>query len=192
MNKGAIESFEAKTDRGLKTGTWWKIGCTVLVSTLVMVIAFSGYHAKKYGEILVHEAPSLGVSHASSPGFHEVFLKCPSMATYLYSNQIQHESKVDGGVIYTRMHPGGDAESGFAEVLAATMPKFDQRFSEGVNAYWTLHIRLARTNSGSKWHSYAKGLPTGIQTIKRKTPTSWMGERVTGWSSVHSFKVIVY
>ena len=128
----------------------------------------------------------------AEPAFHDVLKNSSNMASYLYSNQIQQESKVEGGVIYTRQHPGAKAENGFAQVLAATMPKFDARFSQGVNPYWTFQIRLARVNSGSKWHNYAKNLPTGIQTIKRRVPTSWMSERVTGWSSVREFKVIVY
>ncbi|MDN3611418.1 hypothetical protein ACODM8_18635 [Vibrio ostreicida] len=128
----------------------------------------------------------------ATPDFHQVLVKSPSMASYLYNNQIQMESKVDGGVIYTRQHPGAEAESGFGQLLAATMPNFDSRFANEISPYWTFQIRLARVNSGSKWHSYAKGLPTGIQTIKRRSPTSWSSQRVTGWSSVKEFKVLVY
>ena len=114
------------------------------------------------------------------------------MANYLYEDQIQPESKVSDGVIYSRSHPGGKADDGFGEVLQETLKKYDSRFSQGVNAYWTFQIRLARVNSGSKWHSYAKSLPSGIQTIKRRTPARWMAERVVGWSDVAEKKVIVY
>ena len=131
-------------------------------------------------------------SVSAEPAFHDVLKNSRNMASYLYSNQIQQESKVEGGVIYTRQHPGGDVENGFAEVLAVTMPKFDARFAQGISPYWTFKIRLARKNTKSKWHSYAKNLPTGIQTIKRRVPTNWMSERVTGWSGVKEFKVIVY
>lgn len=129
---------------------------------------------------------------SAEPNWHNVLKNSPHMANYLYSNQIQQESKVENGVIYTRQHPGADAESGFGEVLAATMPMFNSMFSSGVSPYWTFQIRLARMNSGSKWHSYAKGLSTGIQTIKRRAPTRWMSERVTAWSDVKEFKVYVY
>lgn len=128
----------------------------------------------------------------AAPDFHQVLVKSPSMASYLYNNQIQMESKVEGGVIYTRQHPGAEAESGFGQLLAATMPKFDSRFASEISPYWTFQIRLARVNTGSKWHSYAKGLPTGVQTIKRRSPTNWSGQRVTGWSGVKEFKVLVY
>ena len=128
----------------------------------------------------------------ANPAFHDVFVKSTNMRNYLLNNQVQQESTVKDGVIYTRQHPGGVAERGFGELLAATMPKFDNRFAQGVSPYWTLQIRLARTNSKSKWHNYAKSLPTGIQTIKRRIPTDWMVERVTGWSSVKELKVIVY
>jgi hypothetical protein len=128
----------------------------------------------------------------AEPAFHQVLTSSPNMASYLYSNQIQQESKVENGVIYTRQHPGAEAENGFAQVLQATLPKFDSRFAQGISAYWTVQIRLARKNPKSKWHNYAKNLPTGIQTIKRRIPTNWMSERVTGWSDVRSFKVLVY
>ncbi|WP_263080782.1 hypothetical protein [Endozoicomonas sp. Mp262] len=71
------------------------------------------------------------------------------------------------------------------------MPKYDARFSQDISAYWTFQIRLARKNTGSKWHNYAKNLPTGIQTIKRRVPTRWMSERVTSWSGVKEMKVLV-
>ncbi len=128
----------------------------------------------------------------AEPAFHDVLVKSSSMANFMYSNQIQQESKVSGGVIYTRQHPGGLAESGFGQVLGTVLPKYDERFSQGVSAYWTFQIRLARKNPKSKWHEYAKNLPTGIQTIKRKKPDRWMGERVTTWSDTREFKVLVY
>jgi len=126
------------------------------------------------------------------PEFHNVLLKSPSMAEYLYENQIQEESKVSNGVIYIRTHPGGVADDGFAQSLQETLKKYDSRFSQGVSAYWTFQIKLAREKSGSKWHSYAKSLPGGIQTIKRRAPTGWRGERVTSWTGVRNVKVIVY
>ena len=114
------------------------------------------------------------------------------MANYLYHNQVQTGSKVSDGVLYTYQHPGGQAEQGFGEVLQEASKKYDSRFSQGVSAYWTFQIKIARTNSPSKWHSYAKSLPVGIQTIKRRRPTHWLGTGVTSWSDVHEFKVIVY
>ena len=132
------------------------------------------------------------MSLTDAPEFHNVLIKSPSMANYLYNNQIQPESKVSDGVIYSRTHPGGEADNGFGEVLQETLKKYDSRFSQGVNAYWTFQIRLARVNSGSKWHSYAKSLPSGIQTIKRRTPSRWFAERVVGWLDVAEMKVIVY
>ena len=126
------------------------------------------------------------------PEFHDVLKKSPDMYSYLLSNQIQMESEVSDGVIYERQHPGGDAEKGFNQVLQEALKKYDSRFSEGVSAYWTFQIRIARETPGSKWHSYAKSLPYGIQTIKRKVPLHWFEERVHKWSPVWERKVIVY
>lgn len=128
----------------------------------------------------------------ATPDWHQVLAKSPNLANVLYSNQIQQESKVENGVIYTRQQPGARDEAAIGELLANTMYKFDSKFKSEVNPYWTFHIRLARVNSGSKWHGFAKNLPTGIQTIKRRVPTHWMGERVTSWSDVREFKVFVY
>lgn len=133
----------------------------------------------------------LGVSRElATPEFHNVNAASPTAMNILYHTQIQQESKVDGGVIYQWQTPGADAENAIAELMAATFPRFG--LPDGVNGYWTAQIRLARRNSGSKWHSHANGLPTGIQTIKRKSPTRWMSNRITGWSSVREFKVLVY
>lgn len=128
----------------------------------------------------------------AEPAFNIVLQNSPDMANYLYSNQLQIESKVEDGVIYTRQHPGAMAEYGFEQVLAATMPKFDSRFAQGISPYWTFQIQLARVNPASKWHNYAKNLPTGVQTIKRRVPTCWTDQRVNGWSDIEEFKVIVY
>ena len=129
----------------------------------------------------------------AEPAFHELLSNSPQMANYMYSNQIQQESKVENGIIYTRQHPGAMAENGFGQVLQTSIKKYDSRFAtDGLSAYWTFQIRLARKNSKSKWHNYAKSLPTGVQTIKRRSPTHWMGERVTSWSSSKEFKVFVY
>merc|ERR1719430_899572 len=54
------------------------------------------------------------------PEFHDVLIKSPNMANYLYEDQIQSESKVSDGVIYSRSHPGGKADDGFGEVLQET------------------------------------------------------------------------
>ena len=131
-------------------------------------------------------------SLTATPDFHNVLLKSPNMNKYLFENQYQPQSKVSGGVFYERRHPGGIAEKGFAEVLQETLQKYDSRFSEGVNAYWTVAINLARILEGSKWHSYAMSLPVGIQTIKTKRPKHWTEERVRSWTDVEEFKVIVY
>ena len=138
------------------------------------------------------------MSLSAAPYFHNVLIKSPNMANYLYEDQIQPESKVSDGVIYSRTHPGGRADNGFGEVLQDLLKRYDYRFSQGpqnsqgLDAYWTFQIRLARVNSGSKWHSYAKSLPSGIQTIKRRIPTKWFAERVVGWLDVAEMKVIVY
>ena len=129
---------------------------------------------------------------ASLPEFHNVLHNSPSMRDYLYNNQIQRESKVSGGVIYDRRQPGGQAEAGFEQVLQETMTKYDSRFSQGVSPYWTFQIRIARMNSGSKWHYYAKGLPAGIQTIRWRKPIKWETYFSSTWSDVRTTKVIVY
>ncbi|PAJ71596.1 hypothetical protein CJF42_25765 [Pseudoalteromonas sp. NBT06-2] len=147
---------------------------------------------KSIQKSLVFCCLGLSISAYAKPDFHKLLEKSPSMASYLYNNQIQSESKVDSGVIYTRQHPGSKPENGFGELLAVTMPKYDARFSNELSAYWTFQIRLARQNEGSKWHTFAKNLPTGVQTIKRRSPKHWMGQRVTSWSDVKEFKVLVY
>jgi hypothetical protein len=124
--------------------------------------------------------------------FHSVFANSPSAANILYSTQIQQESKVENGVLYSRQSPGASAENAIGQLLAATLGKFDARFSKEISPYWTFQVRLARRNKGSKWHSYLIKLTPGIHVIKRRNPTRWMGERVTGWSDVKEFKVLVY
>jgi len=129
----------------------------------------------------------------ATPEFHNVLKNSPDMYSYLLSNQIQMESEVKDGVLYERQHPDGQAEKGFSQVLQETLKKYDSRFSEpGVSAYWTFQIRIAREQPGSKWHSYAKSLPLGIQTIKRRVPKLWFEERVMNWNPVWERKVIVY
>lgn len=195
MHAGALLENPAPHGIWKKDGIW-KMGAIVLGVVMLIAVGIRGSTTQALTPALNHqvalEVPLLGISRELAPSFHDVLVNSPSMASYLYNNQIQMESKVSAGVLYSRMHPGAEAESGFGQVLAATMPKFDSRFADGVSAYWTFAIRLARVNSGSKWHSYAKGLPTGIQTIQRKAPTNWSSQRVTGWSDTRSFKVIVY
>ena len=130
---------------------------------------------------------------ASLPEFFDVLYESPSMRDYLYNNQIQRDSKVSDGVIYERRHPGGQADLGFEQVLQEIMTKYDSRFSQGVSPYWTFQIRLARMNSGSKWHNYANSLPAGIQTIRWRKPIKWATSltQIT-WSDVRTTKVIVY
>ena len=151
---------------------------------------------KTSSNILAHLFYVIALLNATSltatPEFHNVFEKTPSMNEYLLRNQIQTQSKVSGGIIYERRHPGGKAEEGFEELLQYTLKKYDSRFSEGVSAYWTLQIRMARAVEGSKWHSYAKSLPYGIQTIKIKPPINWLELWVRGWGSVEEKKVLVY
>lgn len=166
------------------------MGCTLVMMAVPAVDAYPSFSHFVETEDDTFDDMDFGAAY--TPAFHEVLKASPHVASYMYSNQIQMESKVSGGVIYTRQHPGAEAESGFGELICKVMPKYDSHFSQGVSVYWTFQIRLAHVNSGSKWHTYAKGLPTGIQTITRKSPTHWSSQRVTGWSSARSFKVIVY
>jgi hypothetical protein len=124
--------------------------------------------------------------------FHSVLANSPSAANILYSTQIQQESKVENGVLYTRHTPGASAENAIAQLLAATLGKFDSRFPKEISPYWTFQVRLARVNKGSKWHSYLIKLKPGIHVIKRRVPTRWQSERVTSWSDVAERKVLVY
>jgi len=130
---------------------------------------------------------------ACKPAVIESFLN-DQLADHFYGDQNRRTSKVSDGVIY--LDNGSSAnfktEGVIAELLQDTLKMVDSRFSQGVNAYWTFHIRLARKNSGSKFHSYAKSLPTGIQTIKTRQPFRWMGSKVLSWSGVSEKKVIVY
>ena len=134
-------------------------------------------------------------SLTARPEFFNVYNKLPNVIEYLFSNQIQVQSKVSDGIIFERRHPaqGGIAEKGIEELLQYLLKKYDSRFSEGVSAYWTLQISLARNkNNGSKWYSYANSLPDGIQTIKIKRPVNWLEQWVRGWTPVEEKKVIVY
>lgn len=104
-------------------------------SALLMIVAFSGFRAHTSQGVFVPDAPLLHTSNASSlPAFHQVLPNSPSVASFLLSNQIQSQSKVSSGVIYTRQRPGAEAENAIAQVLHETMPKFDKRFGEGVSA----------------------------------------------------------
>ena len=117
------------------------------------------------------------------------------MAKHFLANQHDSQSKMSDGVMYLANHRSGAAENVIAEVLQETLKKYDSRFSQGVSAYWTFQIRIARKNKQSKFHSYAKSLPTGIQTIKRSVPKDVMGgsgDKVFTWHDVAEKKVIVY
>ena len=117
------------------------------------------------------------------------------MAKHFLANQHDSQSKMSDGVMYLANHRSGAAENVIAEVLQETLKKYDSRFSQGVSAYWTFQIRIARKNKESKYHSYAKSLPTGIQTIKRSVPKDVMGssgDKVFTWHDVAEKKVIVY
>ena len=115
------------------------------------------------------------------------------MMEYIFDNQLWRGSAVSNGVFHTYQHPGAKVERGFEEVLQEAVKQYDSwTFPQDVNAYWTFQIRLARRNSHSKWHSYAKTLPVGIQTIKIRKPKNWMGTLVTKWNDVKEVKVIIY
>jgi len=126
------------------------------------------------------------------PEFHNFFVKNQNIANYFYGNHQHAECKVEDGVIYLPNHSSNEAEKIIGEILQETLKPYDSRFSQGVSAYWTLHIKVARRNRASPLHSYAKSLPTGIQTIKRRLPAVWMGLTVMDWSDVAEKKVIVY
>jgi len=114
-------------------------------------------------------------------------------ADYFAGNQGPgNQAKVSGGVIYLPNHLSGGAERVIETLLQETLETHDVRFTQGVDAYWTLQIWLARKNRRSNFHSYAKNLPTGIQTIKMRLPTAWMGTTVLTWSKVAEKRVIVY
>jgi len=165
-------------------------------SNIFVVLSFTSYGKMKLftvALILCLQAGSLlGVA---VPEFHNVMLKSPSMAKHFLANQHDSQSKMSDGVMYLANHRSGAAENVIAEVLQETLKKYDSRFSQGVSAYWTFQIRIARKNKGSKFHSYAKSLPTGIQTIKRSVPKDVMGgsgDKVFTWHDVAEKKVIVY
>jgi len=161
----------------------------VFVTLIGLVCSVSVLDTPDFHQVLVKSPVS---ALLATQDFHQVLAKSPTMANILYHTQIQTESQVKGDIIYQWQTPGAEVESAIAELLAVLLPKYDGRFANEINAYWTFQIRIARRNSGSKWNNYAKNLPTGVQTIKRKSPTRWMGNRITGWSGVREFKVIVY
>lgn len=61
---------------------------------------------------------------------------------------------MENGVFYTRDHPGSHGEKAIAQLLKVAMSKYDSRFNEKLNAYWTIAIRIARMIAGSKWNLY--------------------------------------
>ena len=158
-----------------------------IIETSVYILVFLFHVIAVLDDTSVTETPEIYIAV-------EKFTKKGPIRDYLYDNQIQQEAEVKDGVIYERRHPahGGKSEEGIAEILQETFKLYDTRFSEGVSAYWTVAIRIARRNSGSKWHSYAWGLPVGVQTIKVKTPKHWFSERVRSWLDVKEKKVLVY
>jgi len=118
------------------------------------------------------------------------FFSDDDIADYFVTNQRHGKAKVSGGVIY---YPDfGGAEEVVKILLQEMLETYDVRFTQGVDAYWTLQIWLARKNKRSKFHSYAKNLPSGIQTIKRRLPTAWLGSQVLTWTDVAEKKVLVY
>jgi len=121
------------------------------------------------------------------------FFSDDAIADYFYANQmVSNGAKVSDGVLHLPNHRFGDAEIVIANLLQETLKMYDSRFIQGVSGYWTFHIWLARKNSGSAFHSYAKSLPTGIQTIKRRLSAHLMASNVASWSDVAEKKVIVY
>merc|ERR1712212_552055 len=143
----------------------------------------------------LHTVASKSVSlnaRSDVPGFHYLLRNSPNMMEYIFENQLWKGSVVSNGVFHTYQHPGGKVERGFEDVLQEAVKHYDSRtFPQDVNAYWTFQIRLARRNSHSKWHSYAKTLLVGIQTIKIRKPKNWMGTMVTKWNDVKEVKVII-
>ena len=137
--------------------------------------------------IALHNVKSL----IAEPEFHNVLKNRLHMYDHLLRNRLHEQSDFKGGVIYERRHHGGKIEKAFAEVLQETLQKYDSRFAEGVSAYWTFQIRIARFQN-SKWRTYAKSLPRGIRTIKIRYPALWQSEQVMGWTAVKERKVIVY
>merc|ERR1712212_158352 len=134
----------------------------------------------------LHTVASKSVSlnaRSDVPGFHYLLRNSRNMMEYIFENQLWEGSVVSNGVFHTYQHPGGKVERGFEEVLREAVKHYDS---------WTFQIRLARRNSDSKWHSYAKTLPVGIQTIKIRKPKNWVGTTVTKWKDVKEVKVIIY
>ena len=164
--------------------------CAVLLANEFNSVLVSGRAGDK------RKAWAHGVSlnaRSDVPGFHYLLRNSPNMMEYIFENQLWKGSVVSNGVFHTYQHPGGKVERGFEEVLQEAVKQYDSwTFPQDVNAYWTFQIRLARRNSDSKWHSYAKTLPVGIQTIKIRKPKNWMGTLVTKWNDVKEVKVIIY
>jgi len=127
----------------------------------------------------------------AEPEFHNVLKNSPHLYDRLLRNQLHEQADEKDGILYERRLPGGKVEKTLEEVLQETLQKYDSRFAEGVSAYWTFQIRIARFNSG-EWRTYAKSLPRGIQTIKVRYSALWQSERTMGWTGIKKIKVLVY
>merc|ERR1712126_63792 len=159
-------------------------------SNIFVVLSFTSYGKMKLftvALILCLQAGSLlGVAAPE-------FFSDDAIADYFNVNQLKSNgAKVSDGVLHLPNHRSGAAEIVIANLLQEALKMYDLRFIQGVSGYWTFHIWLARKNSGSAFHSYAKSLPTGIQTIKRRLSANLMASNVASWSDVAEKKVIVY
>lgn len=184
-------------ESGRATGNGWQKsqlawGAAIAMALLVLVACAKGF-VPKAADLVKADSTALVEYSASDPDFHSLFKEDPLMAQILTNTQIQQQSKVHAGTFYEWRTPGAKSEGALALLLNAMVVRKDfPDLPDGCSLYWTLQVRIARSNTKSKWHTFAKSLKTGVQTIKRIAPSAWQTQQVTKWGSSKSYKVLVY
>lgn len=186
---------DAEAGRATVKG-WQKYGLawgTAIAMALLVLVAFTKGFVPAAAHLVKADSTALVEYSASDPDFHALFSENPVMVQILTDTQIQRDSKVVSGTFYEWRTPGAKPEGAIALLLQSIATrKVFKDLPDGCSLYWTLQIRLARKNTKSKWHSFAKSLNTGVQTIKRIAPAGWLTNQVTKWGSSASYKVLVY
>jgi len=162
-------------------------------TALLVLAAFTKGSMPAVADLVNVDSTALVQYSASSPDFMVLLSENSVMTSLLLGTQIQQESKVQSGILYSWQTPGAKAENAIGLLLRSiAKQKTFEDLPDGCSLYWTLQIRLARANKQSKWHSFAKSLKTGEQTIKYITPSAWNVNRVSKWKSSRSTKVFVF
>ena len=181
---------------GVATKGWQKyllaLGAAIAASVLVFAASTKG-SVFAAADMVRADSTALVEYSASNPDFHALLSENSPMVSLLAQTQVQQDSRVHGGTLYEWQTPGGKTETAIGLLLRSMVQrKTFQDLPDGCSLYWTLQIRIARKSKSSKWHSFAKSLKTGVQTIKKASPTKWSAQKVTSFGAASSVKVFVY